>query len=58
MGVSDGSGDRLRGRSSFGVNVRGAFHYNQWGLCGIFSAVSGGNADVVIVLFLVIIVII
>jgi len=32
MGTLDGSGDRRRGRDSFGGEF-GASHCNQWGLC-------------------------
>ena len=34
MGVLDGSGDRRKGRNSFGGKC-GVSHCNQWGLCGV-----------------------
>ena len=45
MGVLDGGGDRRREGTVLGRGKYGAFHCrpNQWGLCGIFSAVRGGG---------------
>ena len=44
IGVLDRGGDRRKEGAVLGVNVHRTSHCNQRELCGVFSAVRGGDA--------------